>query len=36
AIKQIFPLYDGAPRSFVVDGSSSPIQRVIYIAERKQ
>lgn len=34
AIKQIFPLYDGAPRSFVVDGSSS--QRLIYIAERKQ
>ena len=33
AIKQIFPLYDGAPRSFVVDGSSS--QRLIYIAERK-
>ncbi|MGZ0717718.1 PFGI-1 class ICE element type IV pilus protein PilL2 [Pseudomonas gessardii] len=34
AIKEIFPLYDGAPRSFVVDGSSS--QRLIYIAERKQ
>ncbi len=34
AIKEIFPLYDGAPRSFVVDGSSS--QRVIYIAERKK
>ncbi len=34
AIKQIFPLYDGAPRSFVVDGSSS--QSVIYIAERKK
>ncbi len=33
AIKQVFPLYDGAPRSFVVDGSSS--QRLIYIAERK-
>ena len=33
AIKQIFPLYDAAPRSFVVDGSSS--QRLIYIAERK-
>ncbi|MFC6299095.1 pilus assembly protein PilL [Pseudomonas sp. CCM 7893] len=33
AIKEIFPLYDSAPRSFVVDGSSS--QRLIYIAERK-
>lgn len=33
AIQQIFPLYDAAPRAFVVDGSSS--QRLIYIAERK-
>ena len=34
AIEQIFPLYDAAPRAFVVDGSSS--QRLIFIAERKQ
>ena len=33
AIQQIFPLYDAAPRAFVVDGSSS--QRLIFIAERK-
>lgn len=34
AIKEIFPLYDSAPRSFVVDGS--PAQLVLYIAERKK
>jgi len=34
AIREIFPLYDSAPRSFVVDGSSS--QMLIYIAERKK
>ncbi len=34
AIKEIFPLYDSAPRSFVVDGS--PSQLVLYIAERKK
>ncbi|MBB6288666.1 MULTISPECIES: TcpQ domain-containing protein [unclassified Pseudomonas] len=34
AIREIFPLYDSAPRSFVVDGVSS--QMLIYIAERKK
>ncbi|OLU25489.1 hypothetical protein BVH03_17705 [Pseudomonas sp. PA15(2017)] len=34
AIDQVFPLYDKAPRSFVVDGSSS--QRFVHIAERKK
>jgi type IV pili sensor histidine kinase/response regulator len=34
AIREIFPLYDSAPRSFVVDGSSS--QMLVYIAERKK
>lgn len=34
AIKQVFPLYDKAPRSFVVDGSAA--QRLIHIAERKK
>ena len=33
AISQIFPLYDKAPRSFVVDGSAS--QRLVHIAERR-
>ena len=35
AIKEIFPLYDSAPRSFIVDGSPAP-QQVVYIAERKK
>lgn len=34
AIAQIFPLYDGARRSFVVDVNSS--QRIVAVAERKQ
>lgn len=34
AIKQLFPLYDNAPRSFVVDGSEGS-QSVLYVAERK-
>lgn len=34
AIKQLFPLYDTAPRSFVVDGSDS--QRVLHVDERKK
>lgn len=33
-IEQLFPLYDRAPRSFVVDGSSE--QKVLHIAERKK
>ncbi|WP_252090661.1 TcpQ domain-containing protein [Pseudomonas sp. MWU13-3659] len=35
AIKQLFPLYDDAPRSFVVDGSEGS-QSVLYVAERKK
>lgn len=35
AIKQLFPLYDNAPRSFVVDGSEGT-QSVLYVAERKR
>ncbi|MGE1610133.1 TcpQ domain-containing protein [Pseudomonas monteilii] len=35
AIKQLFPLYDNAPRSFVVDGSEGS-QSVLYVAERKK
>lgn len=35
AIKQLFPLYDNAPRSFVVDGSEGA-QSVLYVAERKR
>ena len=35
AIKQLFPLYDNAPRSFVVDGSEGS-QSVLYVAERKR
>lgn len=35
AIKQLFPLYDNAPRSFVVDGSEGT-QSVLYVAERKK
>ena len=34
AIKQLFPLYDTAPRSFVVDGSDA--QRVLHVDERKK
>lgn len=34
AIKQLFPLYDTAQRSFVVDGSDS--QRVLHVDERKK
>lgn len=35
AVKQLFPLYDNAPRSFVVDGSEGS-QSVLYVAERKK
>lgn len=35
AIKQLFPLYDNAPRSFVVDGSEGA-QSVLHVAERKK
>lgn len=35
AIKELFPLYDNAPRSFVVDGSEGS-QSVLYVAERKK
>ncbi len=35
AIKQLFPLYDNAPRSFVVDGSEGS-QSILYVAERKK
>ena len=37
AIAQIFPLYDGAPRSFIVNGnsSSSSSQQILYVTERK-
>lgn len=34
AIKELFPLYDNAPRSFVVDGSDA--QRVLHVDERKK
>lgn len=34
AIAQVFPLYDSAPRSFIVDGSSS--QRIVHVSERKK
>ncbi len=34
AIDQLFPLYDSAPRPFVVDGSLS--QKLVHIAERKK
>jgi len=34
AIKELFPLYDTAPRSFVVDGSDA--QRVLHVDERKK
>ncbi|MCO7620120.1 TcpQ domain-containing protein [Pseudomonas guariconensis] len=34
AIKELFPLYDTAPRSFVVDGSDT--QRVLHVDERKK
>ncbi|WP_339417363.1 MULTISPECIES: PFGI-1 class ICE element type IV pilus protein PilL2 [unclassified Pseudomonas] len=35
AIEQLFPLYDNAPRSFVVNGSEVS-QSVLYVAERKK
>lgn len=35
AIKQLFPLYDNAPRPFVVDGSVGA-QSVLHVAERKK
>ncbi|WP_225789610.1 TcpQ domain-containing protein [Pseudomonas sp. Marseille-P8916] len=35
AIKQLFPLYDNAPRPFVVDGSEGA-QSVLHVAERKK
>lgn len=34
AVAQVFPLYDGARRSFIVDGNSS--QRVVHVSERKK
>ncbi|MEA9979995.1 MULTISPECIES: TcpQ domain-containing protein [unclassified Pseudomonas] len=34
AIGQMFPLYDSAKRSFVVDGNSS--QGILYVSERKK
>ncbi|WAJ37247.1 TcpQ domain-containing protein [Pseudomonas sp. GOM7] len=34
AIYQLFPLYDNAPRPFIVDGSS--VQKIVHIAERKK
>ncbi|MFJ5299236.1 TcpQ domain-containing protein [Pseudomonas sp. NPDC088368] len=34
AISQIFPLYDGARRSFAVDGNTS--QRIVHVSERKK
>ncbi|MGP0172703.1 TcpQ domain-containing protein [Pseudomonas sp. NCHU5208] len=34
AIYQLFPLYDNAPRPFIVDGSS--VQQIVHIAERKK
>lgn len=33
-IAQLFPLYDGAKRSFIVDGNSS--QGILYVSERKK
>lgn len=36
AVAQIFPLYDNAPRRFVVDGSSNSSQRIVYVSERKK
>lgn len=35
AIAQIFPLYDGAKRSFVVDGNTSS-QGILFVSERKK
>ncbi|ERT15327.1 pilus assembly protein PilL [Pseudomonas sp. CAH-1] len=35
SIKQLFPLYDNAPRPFVVDGSEGA-QSVLHVAERKK
>ncbi|APQ10989.1 pilus assembly protein PilL [Pseudomonas oryzihabitans] len=34
AIAQVFPLYDSARRSFIVDGNSS--QRIVHVSERKK
>lgn len=34
AISELFPLYDSAPRSFIVDGNNS--QRVLHVDERKK
>ena len=34
AIAQVFPLYDGARRAFIVDGNSS--QRIVHVSERKK
>lgn len=34
AIAQVFPLYDGAPRPFKVDGN--PDQRIVSVSERKK
>ncbi|MDR9863442.1 PFGI-1 class ICE element type IV pilus protein PilL2 [Pseudomonas baetica] len=36
AIAQIFPLYDSAKRSFVVDGNSGQGQTILYVSERKK
>ncbi|WP_426102981.1 TcpQ domain-containing protein [Pseudomonas sp. PSPC3-3] len=35
AIDQIFPLYDNAKRSFLVDGNTSS-QGILYVSERKK
>ncbi|UXZ99088.1 TcpQ domain-containing protein [Pseudomonas phytophila] len=36
AISQIFPLYDNAKRSFVVDGSEGQGQSVLHVSERRK
>ncbi|RMT28799.1 hypothetical protein ALP50_02843 [Pseudomonas syringae pv. spinaceae] len=36
AVKQIFPLYDNAKRSFVVDGNAGQGQQVLHVSERKK
>lgn len=36
AVRQIFPLYDSAKRSFVVDGNEGNGQQVLHVSERKK
>ncbi|MCH5536062.1 TcpQ domain-containing protein [Pseudomonas syringae pv. syringae] len=36
AVRQIFPLYDNAKRSFVVDGNEGNGQQVLHVSERKK